>query len=411
MRKRMPIENHQNGEGGKHQMTQVIVETGNRVAGLACKAARAEVVAAYPITPQTTVVEQIAELVEAGKMDAKYIRVESEHSAMAACIGAAVGGARTFTATSSHGLALMHEMLHWASAARLPIVMAVVNRAMGPPWNIWADFSDSLSQRDTGWIQFYCADNQEIFDTIIQAFKLCEDKRVFLPAMVCFEGFILSHTSMPVEIPDQRDIDDFLPPYNPPWLLDVDNPVTHGSIVYPEWYMEFRYFMYEAMENARRLIPEIDKEYGRRFGFEHGGHIEKYKCEDADLIILSMGTIGSEAKLAVDSLRKQGQRIGAARVRVFRPFPKDEILKVARNAQMLTIIDRQVSYGMEGPLHTEVKASLYSKRDSPSTAGFIAGIGGRDVTVLDIERMVNKSLKYLRTGKVEKEVEWIGLRE
>jgi len=392
-------------------MTQTIVETGNRIAGLACKAAKVKVVAAYPITPQTTVVEQIAEDVESGKLDAKYVRVESEHSAMAACIGAAVGGVRTFTATSSHGLALMHEMLHWASAARLPIVMAVVNRAMGPPWNIWADFSDSLSQRDTGWIQFYCADNQEIFDTIIQAYKLCEDKRVFMPAMVCFEGFILSHTSMPVQIPDQKDIDDFLPPYNPPWLLDIDNPVTHGSIVYPEWYMEFRYFMYEAMENARKLIPEIDKEYGKHFGIQHGGHIEKYKCEDADLIILSMGTIGSEAKLAVDNLRKQGRKVGAARVRVFRPFPKEEIMNIAENAQMLTVIDRQVSYGMEGPLHTEVKASLYSKEDSPLTAGFIAGLGGRDVKISDIEMMVNKSFKYLQAGKVEKEVDWVGLRE
>jgi len=302
-------------------------------------------------------------------------------------------------------------MLHWASAARLPIVMAVVNRAMGPPWNIWADFSDSLSQRDTGWIQFYCADNQEIFDTIIQAYKLCEDKRVFMPAMVCFEGFILSHTSMPVKIPDQKDIDDFLSSYNPPWLLDVDNPITHGSIVYPEWYMEFRYFMYEAMENARKLIPEIDREYGRRFGFEYGGHVEKYKCEDAELIILSMGTIGSEAKLAVDSLRKQGHKVGAARVRVFRPFPKDEIEKIAGNAQMLTVIDRQISYGMEGPLHTEVKASIYSRQDSPLVSGFIAGLGGRDVTVQDIEHMVKKSFQNLQVGKVEKEVEWIGLRE
>jgi 2-oxoisovalerate ferredoxin oxidoreductase alpha subunit len=392
-------------------MTQAIIETGNRVAGLACKAARADVIAAYPITPQTTVVEQIAELVEAGNLDAKYIRVESEHSAMAACIGAAVSGARAFTATSAHGLALMHEMLHWASAARLPIVMAVVNRAMGPPWNIWADFSDSLSQRDTGWIQFYCADNQEIFDTIIQAYKLCEDKNVFLPAMVCFEGFILSHTSMPVIIPDQKDIDQFLPSYNPPWLIDVNNPLTHGSIVYPEWYMEFRYFMYEAMENARRTIPEIDKEYARRFGFGHGGHIEKYQCEDADHIILSMGTIGSEAKLAVDNLRKQGRKVGAARVRVFRPFPKDEIVNLAKNARMLTIIDRQVSYGMEGPLHTEIKASLYSQTGLPLIAGFIAGLGGRDVTMHDIETMAKKSYQYMKAGKVEKEIQWIGLRE
>jgi 2-oxoisovalerate ferredoxin oxidoreductase alpha subunit len=392
-------------------MSQIIIDTGNHIAGYACKAARVKVIAAYPITPVSPVVEQIADFVETGKMDAEYIRVESEHSAMAACIGAAVGGVRTFTATSAHGLALMHEMLHWASATRAPIVMAVANRAMGPPWNIWADFSDSLSQRDTGWIQFYCASNQEVFDTIIQAYKLCEDRRVLLPAMVCMEGFILSHTFMPVKIPDQREIDDFLPPYNPPWLLDVDNPMSHGNIVYPDWYMEFRYFMYEAMENARKLIPEIDREYGRRFGFQYGGHIEQYMCEDADLILLAMGTIGSEAKMTVDHLRKQGLKVGAARVRVFRPFPKEEIRSLARKACMLTVIDRQISYGMEGPLFTEVKASLYGKEEAPLLRNFIAGIGGRDVTYIDIEKMARKSLKSLQAGRIDKEVEWIGLRK
>ncbi len=391
-------------------MSEIAVETGNRVAALACKAARVKVIPAYPITPQTTLMEHIAELVETGEMESKYIKVESEHSAMAACIGAAAGGARTFTATSAHGLALMHEMLHWASAARLPIVMAVANRAMGPPWNIWADFSDSLSQRDTGWIQFYCADHQEIFDTILQAYKLCEDKRVFLPAMVCYEGFILSHTSMPVKLPIQKEIDDFLPYYDPPWMLDVDNPVTHGNIVFPEWYMEFRYLLQKAMENSIRLIPEIDKEYETKFGFAHGGLVEKYKCEDADLIILSMGTIGSEAKIAVDNLRRRGHPVGAARVRVFRPFPKQEILNLAKDSQMFTVIDRQISYGMEGPLHTEIKASLYSEKDSPLTVGFVAGLGGRDVKFQDIEKMVRKSFRYLQTGKVANNVEWVGLR-
>ncbi|MFQ6064568.1 MAG: pyruvate ferredoxin oxidoreductase [Candidatus Bathyarchaeia archaeon] len=391
-------------------MAQMVIDTGNHIAGYACRAARADVIAAYPITPQSPVVEQIAEFVEKGKMDAKYIRVESEHSAMAACIGAAAAGARTFTATSAHGLALMHEMLHWASAARLPIVMSVVNRAMGPGWNIWADFSDSLSQRDTGWIQFYCADNQEIFDTIIQAYRLCEDERVMMPAMVCHEGLILSHTSMPAEIPDQKDIDAFLPPYNPPWILDVDKPITHGSLIYPEWYMEFRYFMYEAMENTKRLIPEIDREYGRKFGREYGGCMERYRCEDADLVLLSMGTIGSEAKIAVDRLRNGGFKVGAARVRVFRPFPKDEIRDLAEKSRMLAVIDRQVSYGMEGPLFTEAKASLYGKEEAPLMAGFIAGLGGRDVAFPDIETIARKSLKCLRAGRVEKEVEWIGLR-
>jgi 2-oxoisovalerate ferredoxin oxidoreductase alpha subunit len=392
-------------------MSKVIIDTGNHIAGFACKAARAEVVAAYPITPQSPVVEQVAELVEKGEMDAEYIRVESEHSAMAALVGAALGGVRTFTATSSQGLALMHEMLHWASGARLPIVMAVVNRAMGPPWTIWSDFSDSLSQRDTGWIQFYCASNQEIFDTIIQAYRLCEDKRVLLPAMVCFEGFILSHTSMPVKIPDQNDIDDFLPPYKPEIMVDVDKPFTQGAIVSPDWYMEFRYLIQEAMDNAKALIPQIDKEYGRKFSFEYGGHVEPYRCEDADLILLSMGTIGSEAKIAIDSLRKQGLKVGSARLRVFRPFPVEEIRKLTKNVQMVSVIDRQLSFGIEGPLFTEVKASLYGEHDSPLAIGFIAGLGGRDVTFHDIEKIAEKSLKWLKTGKVNKKTEWVNLKE
>lgn len=392
-------------------MTQDLIDTANHIAGYAARAARVKVVAAYPITPQTTVVEKIADFVEKGQMDAEYIRVESEHSAMVACIGAAATGVRTFTATSAHGLALMHETLHWASGSRLPIVMAVVNRAMGAPWSIWSDFSDSLSQRDTGWFQFYCASNQEVFDTIIQAYKLCEDERIFLPAMVCLEGFILSHTYMPVKIPDQEAIDNFLPEYKSGWLLDVDKPLTHAALVSPEWYMEFRYMIQEAMDNAKRLIPEIDKEYGKRFGIEHGGLIEKYRCEDADLILTSMGTIGTESKLAVDELRKEGLKVGSARVRVFRPFPTEEIVKLAKNAQMLATIDRHISFGMEGFLASEIKASLYSQEDPPLVAGYIAGLGGRDVTFGTIQKIAKKSLKAMQAGKVERETEWVDLRE
>lgn len=391
-------------------MTQTIIDTANHIVGYAAKAAKVKVVAAYPITPQTTIVEKIADFVESGEMDAEYIRVESEHSAMVACIGAAAAGVRTFTATSAHGLALMHEALHWASGSRLPIVMAVVNRAMGAPWSIWPDFSDSLSQRDTGWIKFYCADNQEVFDTTIQAYKLCEDERVFLPAMVCLEGFILSHTFMPVKIPDQEEIDDFLPPYNSGWILDVNHPFSHANLVSPEWYMEFRYMIQEAMENAKRLIPEIDKEYGKRFGFEYGGLIEKYKCEDADLVLLTMGTMGSEAKIAVDRLRKEGLKVGAARIRVFRPFPLEEIRGLAKQAQMFAAIDRHISFGMEGFLATETKASLFSQKDKPLVAGFIAGLGGRDVTCGTIEKIAKKALKWMRAGKVEKETEWVDLK-
>jgi 2-oxoisovalerate ferredoxin oxidoreductase alpha subunit len=392
-------------------LTQSIIDTANHIAGYAAKAARVKVVAAYPITPQTTIVEKIADFVEEGKMDSEYVRVESEHSAMVACIGAAVAGVRTFTATSAHGLALMHEALHWASGSRLPIVMAVVNRAMGAPWSIWPDFSDSLSQRDTGWLQFYCADNQEVFDTIIQAYKLCENEQVFLPSMVCLEGFILSHTYMPVKIPNQEEIDKFLPPYKSGWKLDLDDPISHANLVTPEWFMEFRYMIQEAMENAKQLIPKIDKEYGERFGIEHGGLVEKHECEDADLILLTMGTMGSDAKIAVDNLRKEGLKVGVARIRVFRPFPTEEIEKLAEQAQMLTAIDRHISFGMEGFLATEIKASVFNKKDKPLVAGFIAGLGGRDVTSGTIEKIAKKSLKWMHSGKVEKETTWVDLKE
>ena len=389
----------------------LIVDTANHIAGYAAKAARVKVVAAYPITPQTTVVEKIADFVESGQMDAEYIRVESEHSAMVACIGAAAAGVRTFTATSSHGLALMHEALHWASGSRLPIVMAVVNRAMGAPWSIWPDFSDSLSQRDTGWMQFYCADNQEVFDTIIQAYKLCENEQVFLPAMICLEGFILSHTTAPANIPNQEEVDAFLPAYKSGWMLDVDRPYSHANLVSPEYYMEFRYMIQEAMENAKQLIPKVDKEYGKQFGREYGGMIEKYKCDGADLVMLTMGTMGSEARLTVDKLRNEGYKVGSARVRVYRPYPVEEILKLAKNVQMISTIDRHISFGMEGFLGSETKAALFNQKDRPMVASFIAGLGGRDVTADSIERMAQKSLKSMREGKLEKTTEWFDLKE
>jgi 2-oxoisovalerate ferredoxin oxidoreductase alpha subunit len=392
-------------------MAKMIIDTANHLAGYAAKAARVKVIAAYPITPQTTIVEKIADFVENGEMDAEYIRVESEHSAMVACIGAAATGVRTFTATSAHGLALMHEALHWASGSRLPIVMAVVNRAMGAPWSIWPDLSDSLSQRDTGWIQFYCADNQEVFDTIIQAYKLCEDEKVFLPAMICLEGFILSHTYAPAKIPDQEKIDAFLPEYKAGWILDTNRPYSHANLVSPEWYMEFRYMIQKAMENAKRLIPQIDKEYGKLFGTEYGGLVEKYECEDADLIMLTMGTMGSDAKLAVDKLRKEGHKVGAARVRVYRPFPTEEIVKLAEHTQMLATVDRHISFGMEGFLSSETKASLFNHKDRPLVASFISGLGGRDVTSETIEKMAKKAMRSISAGSVEKETEWVDLRE
>jgi 2-oxoisovalerate ferredoxin oxidoreductase alpha subunit len=380
----------------------VMIDTGNRIAAKAAVMARPEVVAAYPITPQTTLVEAIAEYVARGEYNGEYICVESEHSAMSACIGSSAAGSRTFTATSSHGLLLMHEMLHWAALARLPIVMCNINRVIGPGWNIWTDENDSISQRDTGWIQIYCSSNQEIFDTVIQAFKLAEHEKIVLPVMINLNAFILSHTSMPAEIPEQKVVDDFLGSYIPKWKIDVDNPTTFGNIIGPNDYYTVRRAMQTAQENAKKLIPQIAQEWQKRSGYFHGDFFEYYHCDDADHILIAMGAIGAESKIAIDNLRKKGQRIGLARLRVFRPFPKEEIRTLGKQAD-LTVIDRNISIGMEGALFSEVKAALYGRSEA-KVHGFIAGLGGKDVTYKDIETMCTSS-----STETQGEQTWYGL--
>jgi len=380
----------------------IMMDTGNRIAAKAAVMAKPEVVAAYPITPQTTLVEAIAEYVARGEFKGDYICVESEHSAMSACIGASAAGSRTFTATSSHGLLLMHEMLHWAALARLPIVMCNINRVIGPGWNIWVDENDSISQRDTGWIQFYCSSNQEIFDTVIQAFKLAEHEKIILPVMVNLNAFILSHTSMPAEIPTQQTVDDFIGKYIPHWKLDIDNPTTFGNIIGPEYYYKIRRAMQEAQQNAKKLIPHIAKDWKNVSGYFHGDLLEYYKCEGAEHILLSVGAIGAESKIAIDELQKAGVKIGLARVRVLRPFPTEEIIKIGKRANLI-VIDRNISIGLEGVLFNEVKAALYGESDVKVT-GFIAGLGGKDVTYIDIETMCRKAMKG-----TAKEQEWYGM--
>ena len=368
-----------------------MIDTGNYIAAKAAVMSKPDVVAAYPITPQTTLVEGIAKYHETGEFKGDYICVESEHSAMAACIGASATGVRTFTGTSSHGLLLMHEMLHWAALARLPVIMCNINRVIGPGWNIWADENDSISQRDTGWIQFYCSSNQEIFDTVIQSFKLGEDKKISLPVMINYNAFILSHTSMPVKIPNQKEIDEFLPKREPVWNLDINNPITFGNIILPHEYEKVRKEMQDSQENSKKIIKTISKEWKNKFGRYHGDLIEYYNCEDAEFILLSMGAIGSESKYAINKLRKKGIKIGLARIRTFRPFPKEEILELSKKSDLI-VIDRNISIGMEGALFTEIKASLFGKSDS-EVFGFISGLGGKDVTYNDIEKMCEKVIK------------------
>jgi len=383
----------------------VMINTGNYIAAKAAVMARPQVVAAYPITPQTTLVEGIANYVASGEFTGEYICVESEHSAMTACIGASEVGSRAFTATSSHGLLLMHEMLHWAALARLPIVMCNINRVIGPGWNIWSDQNDSISQRDTGWIQFYVSSNQEIFDTIIQTFKLAENKKIVLPVLINYDAFIISHTSMPAYIPDQEEIDAFLPTLDPAWKLDVDNPIAHGTIIGTQHYEKLRWAMHDAQQNAIKLIPKIAKDWEKRFGRTHGGLFEKYHCDDAEYILISMAALGAESKVAIDLLRKQGIKIGLARLRTFRPFPVEEVKSLAKQADLI-VIDRNISIGSEGAMFTEIKSALYRQSDAKVT-GFIAGLGGKDVTYLDIEKICKKAIKgVLVTNQI-----WYGFKE
>jgi len=385
-------------------MSEIMIDTGNYIAAKAAIMAKPDVVAAYPITPQTTLVEGIANYVASGEFKGEYICVESEHSAMSACIGASEAGSRAFTATSSHGLLLMHEMLHWAALARLPIVMCNINRVIGPGWNIWTDENDAIAQRDTGWIQFFVSSNQEIYDTLIQAFKLAEKSNILLPVMISHNAFILSHTSMPADIPTQKEIDDFLPKYKPTWKLDVDNPTTQGNIIGTEHYEKIRKAMQKSQMNAKQLIPQIANEWKEKFGRYHGGLLEYYHCDDAEYILIAMGAIGAESKEAINNLRDEGLNIGLARLRVLRPFPTEEIIKLSKQAELI-VIDRNISVGSGGVVFNEIKSALYDKSDGKVT-GFIAGLGGKDVPYGDIEKMCKKAIK----GKAKQQI-WYGFKE
>ncbi|MDI6855781.1 MAG: pyruvate ferredoxin oxidoreductase [Candidatus Thermoplasmatota archaeon] len=380
------------------------VITGNYACAYGAKASNVEVIAAYPITPQTQVVEKIAEFVSNGELKAQYIEVESEHSAMAACIGASMVGARAYTATSAQGLLLMHEMLHWAANARLPIVMANTNRALAPPWSIWSDQQDSISQRDTGWLQFYCESNQEVFDTTILAYKVAE--KVSLPAMLVLDAFILSHTAEPVEIIESAH--DFLSPYNPKYKLDIDNPCSFGLLTKPEGpYYEFKYKAAEAMEESKRVIIEAEREFERRFG-RYYGLVVPYRCENADILMVASGAIASSCREVIDKFRAEGVDIGLARIRTLRPFPSEELVKLCKDVKVLGVLDRNFSFGAEGVFCTETKSAVYNSNYHPIIKNYIIGLGGRDVLIKDLEAIVKDLIKVKKEG-LDRERKWIGL--
>ena len=379
---------------------------GNHSVSYGVRLARVEVISAYPITPQTQIVEELSELCANGELDAKFIKVESEHSAMASCIGASAAGARAFTATSSQGLALMHELLHWASGARLPIVLANVNRALGPGWSIWSEQTDSLAQRDTGWLQFYCETNQEVLDTVVQAFRIGE--QLSLPVMLVLDAFVLSHTYEVVDIPDQKVIDSYLPPYEPKYKMDVDEPHAFGALVTPDNYYEMRYKIQKAMERAPEVAERADQEYREIVGRGYG-IVEPLELEDAELVVVSAGALSSNVKAVVREYRKKGIKVGLLRMRMFRPFPVQKVRSLLLNKPKIAVIDRNISFGASGIFYQELKAALYGQNGGrePTVFGFIIGLGGRDITLQDIRDIIDFALE---AEKPEEDIIWMGLK-
>jgi pyruvate/2-oxoacid:ferredoxin oxidoreductase alpha subunit len=397
-------------------MGNVQIMTGNKAAAIGASLCGIQVVAAYPITPQTSVSEMMSEYVESGKIKAEYVRVESEHSAMAVCIAASTTGARVFTATCANGLLYMHEQLHWAAGSRLPIVMCCVNRGVGAPWTIFNDQQDSFSQRDTGWIQLYCRNNQEIIDTVIQAYRIAET--VYTPVMVCYDGFVLSHTMMPVEIPDTDAVKAFLPPYKPHAPLAPEDPRCFNPVVFPgrrenaegilcDGYMELRYKLQHALEQSRNTIVQTSAEFAKIFGRNHGGMLWDYRTEDAELILTGMGAIASEAMEACDTLRQEGLKVGVVGIRSYRPFPKLEIRDAFKDTKGIVVLQKFISYGYEGGLCSELKSALYGTGIAPAIYDIVLGLGGRDVKVGELVETARNASADLRAGIKERPTLWL----
>jgi pyruvate ferredoxin oxidoreductase alpha subunit len=385
------------------------VVTGNYAAAYGAMRARVKTVAAYPITPQTFIVEHISEFVNNGELDCAYMEVESEHSAMSACVSASATGVRTFTATSSQGLALMHEILPVASNLRLPVVMAVVNRAIAAPINIWVEHNDIMPERDSGWIQVFCDNNQEVHDMVLQAFRIAEDKRVALPMSVGLDAFILSHTVEPVELSEPEEADRFVPKYVPPSpTLDTTAPKVIGPFVPPEYMMEIRWNLDHAMRQVPKVVDEVNAAFAKQFGRDHGGMIDPYMVDDAEAVLITMGTASSTAREIVDEFRSSGKKVGLVKLRFWRPYPTEQMRKIAEKVKAVGVFDRAVSYGVGGPSFIEFRNASYGL--NVPVLNFIGGLGGRDVSSVDVRFMFESLLEAAKTGKAKKEIVWMGTR-
>ncbi len=366
----------------------------------AVKQANVDVISAYPITPQTHIVEHLSELVANGDLNAEFSCVESEHSALSVCVGAAATGARTFTCTSSQGLALMSEITYIASGMRLPVVMIIANRTISAPLSIWNDHSDVMSIRDCGWIQFFVENGQEVYDHVFAAYRLAEDKSVLFPVIINMDGFILSHVIEPIELIEQGKIDQFLPPYQPVYQLHPDHPVTMGAFALPSIFSETKKAQEEALRSSMSKIIDTWNAFGEMTG-RHYHPIETYKTEDADTLLVTMGSCGETASVAVDKMRGEGRSVGLVKIRLWRPFPFEAFKKATLHAKQLVVIDRAISVGACGPVASEVKAALYGEAQRPSVYNFVAGISGRDVTPSDFIKMVDKAEIEIEEGNKE----------
>ena len=388
----------------KLDKSKMVVVEGSYAVAHAAKVCRPNVISAYPITPQTHIVEDLSQFMADGEIpNCEYINVESEFSALSALVGSSAAGARCYSATTSQGLELMHEVLFNISGMRLPVVMTIANRAVSAPISIWNDHQDAISQRDTGWLQLYAENTQEISDMTAQAYKIAEDKDILMPAMTCMDGFILSHVYEPVVLLEQDLTDEFLPTYEPENVLDPKNPLSFGAFADPNYYTEFRFLQEQAMQKALKKIEDVANEFYDVYGRYYGGLIDEYRTDDADIIIMAMGSIVGTIKDVIDKLRDRNVKVGLLKVRSFRPFPVEAIKNVVKDAKVVVVLDKNISLGLnEGALFTETKSSLYNTDIRIPVVGYMIGHGGRDIKVDTITKIIDEATEVMKTGiKIE----------
>lgn len=355
------------------------------------KLCRPHVIAAYPITPQTHIVENLSQFVADGEMNAQFLNVESEFGAASVVLGASAAGARAYSTTTAQGLLLMAEVLFNISGLRLPVVITCANRAISAPINIWNDHSDAMVVRDAGWVMLFAEDNQEAADMHPQAFKIGEDSNICLPVMINMDGFILTHAFEPVDIPDQADVDAYLPMYKPAQFLDINNPMTFGVLAEPQWYAETRYKIAETLEDVKPVIEKAADDFKAKFGRYYGGLIDTYRMDDAERVFVAMGSIIGTLKETVDDLRAKGEKVGILKIRSYRPFPKEKILEVSGNVKEMIVLEKAFSYGSGGMLQEELRACFYGARNQPKISGFVLGLGGRDVPPSTLKKIYEHS--------------------